>query len=148
LLCDGSAHSRTTEAALFAVIGTLYGAGDGTTTFNLPDGRGRSLIGAGQGTGLTNRALAAKGGEETHQLILAELASHAHTQPAHSHTVNSMWQAGAPYTAGPTAFLFGAGATTFVPGTTAVAPAINPSGGDTPHNTMPPFLVVNYIIKN
>ena len=45
LICDGSAISRTTYAALFAAIGTLYGTGDGTTTFNLPDCRGRAAIG-------------------------------------------------------------------------------------------------------
>lgn len=50
LLCDGSAVSRTTYARLFAVIGTTYGAGDGSTTFNLPDSRGRAFIGAGSGT--------------------------------------------------------------------------------------------------
>lgn len=50
LLCDGSAVSRTTQAALFAAIGTTYGAGDGTNTFNLPDFRGRSPVGAGTGS--------------------------------------------------------------------------------------------------
>ena len=64
LEADGSAISRTTYAELFALIGTTYGTGDGSTTFNLPDARGRTAIGAGQGSGLTNRALAAKGGEE------------------------------------------------------------------------------------
>lgn len=50
LICDGAAVSRTTYAALFAAIGTTFGAGDGTTTFNIPDGRGRTAIGAGTGT--------------------------------------------------------------------------------------------------
>lgn len=50
LLCDGSAVSRTIYAALFAVIGTTYGAGNGSTTFNLPDARGRVILGAGTGT--------------------------------------------------------------------------------------------------
>lgn len=50
LACDGSAVSRTTYAALFAVIGTSYGTGNGSTTFNLPDGRGRTFIGAGTGS--------------------------------------------------------------------------------------------------
>ena len=50
LLCDGSSVSRTTYAALFAILGTAYGAGDGSTTFNLPDGRGRMPVGAGQAT--------------------------------------------------------------------------------------------------
>lgn len=51
LLCDGSAVSRVTYAALFAVIGTTFGAGDGSTTFNLPDFRGRFIQGAVQGEG-------------------------------------------------------------------------------------------------
>lgn len=50
LLCDGAAVSRTTYARLFTVIGTTYGAGNGTTTFNLPDARGRNIIGVGTGT--------------------------------------------------------------------------------------------------
>lgn len=50
LLCDGSAVSRTTNATLFGIIGTTYGAGDGSTTFNLPDTRGRTMIGTGTGT--------------------------------------------------------------------------------------------------
>lgn len=50
LICDGSAVSRTTYAALYAVIGSTYGAGDGSTTFNLPDRRGRTSIGSGTGT--------------------------------------------------------------------------------------------------
>jgi microcystin-dependent protein len=86
LLCDGSAVNRTTYSALFAVIGTAFGAGDGTTTFNLPDARGRATIGAGQGSGLTNRALAANGGEENHLLAVAELAAHAHALSSDSHT--------------------------------------------------------------
>jgi len=47
LLCDGAAVSRTTYSALWTLLGTLYGAGDGSTTFNLPDYRGRSLVGLG-----------------------------------------------------------------------------------------------------
>jgi microcystin-dependent protein len=95
LTCDGSAVSRTTYAALLTAIGTTYGTGDGSTTFNLPDARGRTAIGVGQGAGLANRVLAAKGGEETHILSVGELAAHAHTasqatttatQGTHTHT--------------------------------------------------------------
>lgn len=88
LLCDGSAVSRTTFAGLFSIISTNWGPGDGVSTFNLPDLRGRTPIGMGQGPGLTNRALGATGGEENHQLLSAELAQHAHvlTDPGHIHT--------------------------------------------------------------
>jgi microcystin-dependent protein len=90
LLCQGQAVSRTAFATLFAVIGTTWGAGDGSTTFNIPDLRGRMLVGAGQGSGLTNRALGAKGGSET--ISVAAMSSHAHpfsattsTHAGHNH---------------------------------------------------------------
>jgi microcystin-dependent protein len=76
LLCDGSPVSRSTYAALFSAIGTTYGAGDGSTTFNLPDLRGRVLIGkAASGTFAT---LGATGGAETHAIALTELPAHDH----------------------------------------------------------------------
>ena len=76
---DGAALSRTTYAALFAVLGTTYGAGDGSTTFNLPDSRGRATVTkAASGTFAT---LGAKVGEETHTLTAAEMPSHSHTIP-------------------------------------------------------------------
>src|SRR5579871_3361453 len=89
LLCDGSAVSRTTYAALFAAIGINYGGGDGIATFNLPDMRGRTVIGAGHGTGLTARTLAQTLGEEAHTLTAAEMPAHTHTitDPGHTHPV-------------------------------------------------------------
>ena len=82
LLCDGTAVSRSTYADLFASIGTAYGTGDGSTTFNVPDYRGRAPIGVGQGSGLTNRSLGDSLGVETHQLTTAEMPTHGHTVPA------------------------------------------------------------------
>lgn len=73
-LADGTAIDRTIYATLFTLIGTTFGIGDGTTTFNLPDYRDRMSIGAG-----TSYAAAATGGATTH----------THTQTGHSHTVNS-----------------------------------------------------------
>lgn len=79
LRCDGTAVSRTTYAALFAEIGTRYGAGDGSTTFNLPDIRGRSPIGAGSGSGLTNHDINSKYvGEESHTQTASEVGIHQH----------------------------------------------------------------------
>ena len=94
LACNGGAVSRTTYATLFAAIATTWGAGDGSTTFNVPDLRGRALIGAGTGTGLTARTLGTQNiGEETHVLVTAELASHNHviniSDPTHVHTLNN-----------------------------------------------------------
>jgi microcystin-dependent protein len=92
LACDGTARSRTTYAALYAALGgttSPWGQGDGSTTFNVPDLRGRTPIGTGQGAGLTNRVLGTYGGgtldlaspklaEEAHVLLKAELAVHNH----------------------------------------------------------------------
>lgn len=77
LICDGSAISRTTYSKLFEVIGQTYGAGDGNTTFNLPDMRGRTPIGVGTGTatGATAHTLGQKAGAETHTLTEAQLPS-------------------------------------------------------------------------
>ena len=79
-VCDGAAISRTAYPELFAMIGTTFGAGNGSTTFNKPDLRGRTPIGAGAGSGLTNRVLGTTGGEESHVQTLAELAAHFHVQ--------------------------------------------------------------------
>lgn len=78
LLCDGSAVSRTTYARLFAVINTTYGSGDTSTTFNLPDLRGRSPIGAGAGTGLATRAAGTIYGAESATITTAMLPAHGH----------------------------------------------------------------------
>ena len=128
LLCDGTAVSRTTYAALFTIVGTTYGTGNGSTTFNLPDIRGRAPIGAGQGSGLTNRGLAATGGAETHTLSIAEM-------PAHTHN----------YTRGVDN---NAGSNFATPASAATAAETTTStGGGGAHNNMQPFLVLNYIIK-
>ena len=77
LLCDGTAVSRTTYADLFAVVSTTFGTGDGSTTFNLPDFRGRFPIGkAASGTGST---LGGTGGT----------IDHTHTGPSHTHNVTT-----------------------------------------------------------
>jgi microcystin-dependent protein len=81
-LCDGSLKSRTTDALLFAAISTAYGSGDGSTTFALPDCRGRVTAmldgGTGRLTTITN-AMGATGGVDKYSLTLAELAAHTHT---------------------------------------------------------------------
>lgn len=83
LLCDGFAVSRTTYAALFAVIGTTYGAGDGETTFNIPDLSGRVVIGVSN-----THSLGTTGGSETVTLTDDQLPSHSHVVPQHGHGNN------------------------------------------------------------
>lgn len=100
LYCDGSAVSRATYAALFGVIGTTFGTGDGVTTFNLPDGRGRTFAGFDSGNatgrltgaesgGVSASTMANNGGEQGHTITTLELAVHIHgvTDPGHTHTV-------------------------------------------------------------
>ena len=105
LLCDGSAVGRGNYPDLYNTIGNTYGSGDSSTTFNLPDLRGRMPMGAGTGLGLnasgsgttsgtamTARTRGQWGGEETHLLTGAEsgVAAHNHgiTDPGHSHLLN------------------------------------------------------------
>jgi microcystin-dependent protein len=92
LICDGSAISRTTFSALFAVIGTQYGNGDGSTTFNLPDLRSR--MPAGYNSGDTNFNLLGKtGGQMTVALSTTHIPSHNHpitiSDPGHNHSINN-----------------------------------------------------------
>ena len=147
LICNGAAVSRTEYATLFAVIGTNYGAGDGSTTFNLPDFRGRVPVGAGQGTAsdATSHALGDPNGTETVTLTADQSGQRALTISggAHSHTFyyggmgsgsrNSL----TVYNAGGTGN-YGSGGTH----THAVAAA----NATEAHSNMQPYLVINYII--
>jgi microcystin-dependent protein len=146
LLCNGAAVSRTTYATLFAVVGTTYGAGDGTTTFNVPNLQGRFPIGAGNGaqknvsgsgvltggTALTPRTVGQFGGEEDHIQTVAEIAPHKHG-----------WIDGSP---NPGAS--GAGSTGVqFSGNSASAINTASAGLGTAFNVTPSFVVVSYIIK-
>jgi len=100
LMCYGQAVSRTEYSALFTALSTTYGSGDGTTTFNIPDLRGRAIAGVDNMGGsaasrLTSTVLSASntlgatGGTQTHTMISAEMPSHTHTQDSHNHTQNA-----------------------------------------------------------
>jgi microcystin-dependent protein len=95
LLCSGQAVSRSTFSTLFSAIGTTYGVGDGSTTFNLPNLQNRVPVGKGAGT-FAN--LNATGGAETHTLTTAQMPSHTHTQNSHNHTQNSHTHTGPSHT--------------------------------------------------
>jgi microcystin-dependent protein len=85
LLCDGTAVNRTTYAALFTAISTTYGVGNGTTTFNLPNLKGRVPVGRDSADSSFD-VLGETGGAKTHTLTTSEMPSHTHTQNAHTHT--------------------------------------------------------------
>lgn len=163
LLCYGQAVSRSTYARLFAAIGTVYGAGNGSTTFNVPDARGRVIAGKddmggtnanrlGSVWGSLSRALNGVFGTPDHTLTLAQMPSHNHggntgNAGAHSHTYDRT-QPGAP------AFMSdagGGGAITNASASTSSAPnhqhSITSQGGGDAHNNTQPTLILNKIIK-
>jgi microcystin-dependent protein len=88
LLLNGQTitNGETLYPDLWAVAPAAWKSG---SSLVLPDWRGRALVGAGQGSGLTNRALNTTGGAETHQLTVAEMPEHTHVQNEHNHTQNS-----------------------------------------------------------
>ena len=142
LLCDGASYSTTAYPTLFSVIQYSFG-GSPMVVFNVPDLRGKTIIGAGAGPGLTSRALYGTGGEENHILTLNEIPSHTHSinDPGHVH--------GAGGRSGG-AVLVGGGANKADESTTNSAVtniSINANGGGFAHNNMQPYLTLNYIIK-
>lgn len=88
LICDGAAVSRTTYGVLWTLLGTTYGAGDGTTTFNLPNLKGRVVVGR-DAADTDWDTLGETRGAKTHTLSAAEMPTHSHTVNSHSHTGNT-----------------------------------------------------------
>lgn len=88
LICNGSAVSRSTYSSLFSAIGTQYGAGDGSTTFNLPDLRGKVSVGLDSAQTEFN-TLGETGGAKTHTLTASELPTHSHPNTLTNATVAS-----------------------------------------------------------
>lgn len=141
LSCDGQSLAIASYPDLFSVIGTLYG-GDGVTVFNLPDLRGRTPLGPGQGAGLTNRALGESGGAEAVALALAQMPSHAHGFRASAANGITDRPGASVFARDPAAMPeFGTVADANL-GSGAVAGA----GGGQAHNNMQPFLTVTYLI--
>ena len=165
LLCDGASYLRADHAALFAIIGTAYGAADGTH-FNVPDMRGRSPVGAGIGAGggatgtglpaggsaLTSRARGAWYGEESHVSTINETPSHNHggatggQSANHSHTANDLAHAlGGNVVPGEMGGYYAAGNTGGA--SNDHTHAIASQGGGLAHNNVQPSMTVNFIIK-
>lgn len=144
LECNGQAVSRTIYSDLFAIIGSIFGSGDGVNTFNVPDLRGRVIAGYDNAQPEFND-LAKIGGEKKHLLTVAELPSHTHIQQAHSHNSNGGWGAGS-YDGG--RFRVDANSPANRWGSVTSTTAVNlPEGGDVPHNNLQPYAVSKYIIK-
>lgn len=126
LACNGANVSRTTYSALFAVISTTFGVGDGSTTFTLPTSARRTLVGSGgTGTATLGAVTGNSGGEESHTQIIAELAAHTHTAPIASSSAGSSSTGASRVTSGNT----------------------GSTGSGTAFNVIQPSLIVTYIIK-
>ena len=153
LLCDGMAYSRIEYPELFAAIGTMYGEGDGSTTFNVPSLSTRVPVGSGNGY-----TLGATGGEATHTLTVDEMPSHNH-RPYNYNTAGSDTSYKRQFTtnlhtssdstartqvASGSSGVYAMTATT-ASDITGVDYTTN-TGGSAAHNNMQPYTVVNYII--
>lgn len=153
LLCYGQTVSRTTYAALFAAIGTTFGAGDGSTTFALPDLRGRSMFGkdnmggsaanrvTNAASGITGTTLGAAGGDQN-------LAQHNHSASSSSTSISMEFGTYTPAVTQRAAFGDGNNAQFRSDGNTAHSHTItvNNAGTGTAAN-MPPAMIMNFIIK-
>ena len=168
LLCDGRAVSRQAYANLFKAIGTTYGQGDGSTTFNIPNLNGKVPVGKDSGT---FNALGKTGGSQNSTLVVGNLPSHTHSIPAlsgtaatagnHNHgwkgVVNVAYNSSGSYVGA----IFGndsaqsyinqgkgiqaAGAHSH--SVTTNASNTGPTGTGTSFTNLQPYIVINYIIK-
>jgi microcystin-dependent protein len=159
LFCYGQAVSRTTYSAIFSRLSTTYGVGDGSTTFNIPDLRGRVVAGqddmggtsanrlTNQSGGLNGDTLGDAGGSETHTLTEAQMPDHTHTVSATGSSTTETFTAGGGTEkivkqASDNGAASGSGS-----GTATVSGTTSTTGSGDPHNNVQPTIILNYIIK-
>jgi microcystin-dependent protein len=143
-LCNGQILPISQNTALFSLLGTTYG-GDGKSTFALPDMQGAAPMQAGQGPGLSLRDLGEMGGSQDVTLIETEI-------PAHTHVLSG--SSLGPDDNDPAADKVltdsvggGIYSTATTPVTQMHPQALSVAGGSLPHNNMPPYLVLNFLIS-
>ena len=156
-LCDGSLVSIAQNSAMFSLLGTTYG-GDGVTTFALPDFRGRSPVGVGQGPGLSGSvAPGERAGFESVTLTQANLPTHTHAaNTAGLHATPSATNDGAikatptgNILASPESAVFAvptAANTTMAPIQITGNVTIGPAGGSMPVGIRSPYMATNFVI--
>lgn len=130
LECNGQAVSRTTYDTLFDIIGTAFGSGDGSTTFNLPNIKGKTLVGLDSNDSDFN-AIGKTGGEKSHTLTVEEMPSHNHAwkYKSSAQSGSSTWNSAGSDSTG------------------SASDIIGNTGGNQPHNNLQPYVVTNFIIK-
>jgi microcystin-dependent protein len=138
-LCNGQSMAINQNQALFSLLGTTYG-GNGQTTFNLPDFRGRTGISWGSQPSSPVFTYGQPGGEEVHTLTTNEMTAHNHTPVASTQAANQASPSGNLWATGPTQY-----ATTPLD-TTMASNAIGNNTGGQPHDNRAPYLVLNFII--
>lgn len=145
--CNGQILSIAQNTALFSLLGTTFG-GNGQTTFALPDLRGRTAVGPGQGPGLPAVNLGQVSGEPSHTLIITEMPAHNHTVQASTRASSAEATSTSPVNNVPAtpeqAAIYGPGPGDVTLNNLSVVVGI--AGGSQPHNNMQPYLGVNYII--
>lgn len=142
---DGQLLSISANSALFSLLGTTYG-GDGRTSFALPDTRGRSVIGARRGPGLTNYKLGERGGVERVTLVEAEIPRIIPTATVHAQSAagNNADPAGHVWAVLSRQNIYSNSAPNVTMNAGAVT--VNPFGGGEPHENRSPFIAMHWII--
>src|ERR1700748_1336880 len=144
-MCNGQLLPISQNTALFSLLGTMYG-GDGRSTFALPNLQGSAPMNQGAGPNLTQRTMGESGGSPSVTLLSTEM-------PSHTHTV--MNAAASNATVPATNTVFGGGGrdkeSAYAPASQPASVLMNPlavgiAGGSQPHNNMPPYLALNFVI--
>jgi microcystin-dependent protein len=139
-LCNGQMMAISQNTALFALLGTIYG-GDGVNTFALPNLQSRFPVHQGQGPGLSSYIIGETAGTESVTLTVNQIPQHSHVPRAASGQGTASSPSGAVWAESPlNNYSASAPSSNMDPGALAFA------GGNQPHDNMPPFLVVNFII--
>ena len=138
LLCNGQAVNRSTYSSLFAIVSSLYGNGDGSSTFNVPDLRGRFVAGWDAGTSVLTSvtanmvlgsSIANTGGAQAITLAVAQMPSHNHLVGSNQYSIGD--DAG----------------NNLQSGTSVASVSTTSTGGGGAHSNIPPTMILNYIIK-
>ena len=139
--CNGQILPISQNTALFSLLGTTYG-GNGQSTFALPNLQGSAPMHPGQGPGLSLHDLGEQSGSETVTLVVSELPSHPHTAQPKTSLGNQAVPTGKSWAGSNIAKQYVSSA----PNVQMNPAALTPTGGSLPHNNMPPYLFLNFII--